>query len=536
MMSHIDQKKFALSLSVRGLALGLEILLIIVLVPKLVKSTSPVDLSDVALGTTIGVYLFLAYLGERLYHNCLQGSIRSLRLFVFDELGKKDTSALAHLDRNRLIYQLDQDCSHIPKGFMKSQDLIIDTVLLAINFVIIFHFSTMLFFTTLGAAGLVILLAISRRASLKHTHDQLQDSASEVHSLIRFGATHPHQIMRDGMWLRVSTIFSERLGTRLEKENAFHHEKTLISAVFSLIASGYVWVLINSSGLSSVAGVSAVGLFLRLIPRLFHVQKYLILFQTAQSSLHSIENFLGRLNAAKLSEREAIHSIELKSANFLNNGEELFQKPVDLVFQRNRFYGMIGASGTGKSVLIEAIAGFRVPEQGTILVNSKSEISSAHAIQLVSLRAPIYPLSVRENIILQAVYKEDRFNQITERCGISRQWLDQDSLSLDHLSQGERQRLILARAIYQNPNVLLVDEGLSSLDFILEAQMLSLLREEAASRIVILITHRVELVRGCQNLVMVEDEGVQSGSWDELMKKQGSFLKLFSEREGLKVL
>jgi molybdate transport system permease protein len=196
--------------------------------------------------------------------------------------------------------------------------------------------------------------------------------------------------------------------------------------------------------------------------------------------------------------------------------------------------GMLGASGSGKSMTLRSIAGLEKPERGRVVLNHRVLLDTAAGIDvppaqrrigIVFQEYALFPhLTVRENIAF-GLHGQPSAKQ-TERVAYWSGMMQIGAL-LDNypgeLSGGQRQRVALARALAMEPEALLLDEPLSALDPHLRRQMEEQLRDvlNQYHGVAIFVTHdRDEAFRSCENLVVLSNGGVAlDGSKYEIFRQ-----------------
>ncbi|NVO19182.1 MAG: ABC transporter ATP-binding protein [Bacteroidetes bacterium] len=200
----------------------------------------------------------------------------------------------------------------------------------------------------------------------------------------------------------------------------------------------------------------------------------------------------------------------------------------DICFSINRsdYFMLLGVSGAGKSVLLEIIAGLVTPDSGTIQLggNDITHTKIQHRkIGLVFQDHAIFPhMTVYENIayplhglVKNAKEKKEIISDIASKLGITG-LLDRKP---SRLSGGELQRVSLARALVQKPEILLLDEPLASLDSLLKSELRSLLRQlNRWGQTIIHVTHDYEEAISLGNIIAVMHKGeiLQSGTPSEV--------------------
>ena len=205
---------------------------------------------------------------------------------------------------------------------------------------------------------------------------------------------------------------------------------------------------------------------------------------------------------------------------------------------------LVGATGSGKSTLARLIAGLLQPTGGIIRFDGYPLTAIPRSVAVSSLamvqqEIAIYSMTIRENLCLWRTDLED--DQLLEACrdaqllGAIEALPDGLNSKLAeggrNLSGGQRQRLELARALLQEPTILILDEATSALDAETEKRVEVALRRRACTQIV--VAHRLSTVRDA-DLILVLDQGeiVQRGRHDELISDpEGAYAKLLAEAD-----
>lgn len=206
---------------------------------------------------------------------------------------------------------------------------------------------------------------------------------------------------------------------------------------------------------------------------------------------------------------------------------------------------VVGASGSGKSTLARLIAGLLQPSGGAILFDGYPLTAlprpvAVASIAMVQQEIAIYGMSIRDNLCLwRKDLTDDQLLEVSREAEL----LDViealpdglDTLLAEggrNLSGGQRQRLELARALLQDPSILILDEATSALDAETEERVEDALRRRACTQIV--VAHRLSTVRDA-DLILVMDRGhvVQRGRHAALMADaEGLYARLLAEGEG----
>ena len=234
-------------------------------------------------------------------------------------------------------------------------------------------------------------------------------------------------------------------------------------------------------------------------------------------------------------------NIDLNNVRFkyTENGPNIVDG-LSLSINPGEYVAFVGKSGCGKSTLIKLMLGFIKPDEGAIYydnmdIDSLDKQSLRRSIGVVMQNGKLFAGDVLSNITISAPWltEEDAW-KAAEMAG-----MDEDirlmpkgmytmvSEGSGGISGGQRQRLIIARALAPNPNILIFDEATSALDNITQKKVTESLNNLDCTRIV--IAHRLSTIRECDRIIAL-DKGkiVEQGSYDELMEKGGYFAELVS--------
>lgn len=216
--------------------------------------------------------------------------------------------------------------------------------------------------------------------------------------------------------------------------------------------------------------------------------------------------------------------------------------PIDLRVAAGQRLALVGCSGSGKSTLARLLAGLERPCSGRLLLDGQrlEEIPRAvrvGSIALVQQEVQLYGVSVRDNLTLwNPAIPQESLEEACRDAQILSDILELpqgfDTVLLEggrSLSGGQRQRLEIARALLQNPSILILDEATAALDAITEQHVLQALRRRACTQI--MIAHRLSAIRDAdQILVMEAGQVVQQGRHGELLTDaSGTYAKLVGQ-------
>ncbi len=228
-------------------------------------------------------------------------------------------------------------------------------------------------------------------------------------------------------------------------------------------------------------------------------------------------------------------AIEFVAADFGYEAGCPVLKDITLTIPRGKMTALIGASGAGKTTLVDLIPRFYDPTRGHILIDGRdlrsfSIKSLRERMAIVSQDTFIFNASVRYNIAygLETVSDEQVWNAARQANALD------FILEMPHqfetmlgdrgvrLSGGQRQRLAIARALLRDPEILVLDEATSALDSISERLIQQSLEDISQGRTVIAIAHRLStIIRADKVVVLEQGQIVEQGTYQELLNLRG---------------
>ncbi|MDP3447241.1 MAG: ABC transporter ATP-binding protein [Eubacteriales bacterium] len=240
-------------------------------------------------------------------------------------------------------------------------------------------------------------------------------------------------------------------------------------------------------------------------------------------------------------------SIELRDVSFSFEGEGTpFVEHLNLKIRRGDKIAVVGLNGGGKTTLIKLLCGLYCPQKGIILINGESATMLASNVRFAFFSAvfqdgTFFPFSIAENVSLQPKSETDldRVMDCLHQVGLDQMInvfdkgihsvlskdIDADGIVL---SGGQRQKLLMARAMYKNAPVWLLDEPASFLDPPSESKLYQLLTTTSKEKTIVFISHRLTSARFCDRIVLLQNGKVaESGSHDELMDKNEIYAHLY---------
>jgi ABC-type multidrug transport system fused ATPase/permease subunit len=219
-------------------------------------------------------------------------------------------------------------------------------------------------------------------------------------------------------------------------------------------------------------------------------------------------------------------------------------RDVDLVIRRGECLGLVGPSGAGKSTLVDLLLGVLEPTRGRLTVDGRDIRVGLRSWQSRIGYVPQTPFflddTLRRNIAFgfpDAEIDESRLDAALRTARLDDLVASLPS-GLDtrvgergvRLSGGERQRVAIARSLYREPEVLVLDEATAALDSLSEREVQEAIDRLRGHTTVVVIAHRLSTVRGCDRLVYIAEGRVAGvGAWDDLLDRHPDFRAMVLE-------
>jgi len=221
--------------------------------------------------------------------------------------------------------------------------------------------------------------------------------------------------------------------------------------------------------------------------------------------------------------------------------DETVLKEVSFTIPRGKAVAFVGSSGAGKTTMVDILLGLLTPAEGSVTVDGKNIETNLSAWQRNIGYIPQSIYLADENLRCNIAFglPEDEIDEGLIENAVElaqlKHLVNQLPEGLDtmvgengvRLSGGQRQRIGIARALYHNPQVLVMDEATSALDNITEREISSALDALKGDRTIIMIAHRLTTVKNCDTLYLMEEGQItNSGTYEELLKTSSEFKKM----------
>ena len=383
------------------------------------------------------------------------------------------------------------------------------------------------------------LLAVTVNKELRVNSYKIADATKEQLRALQEGLGSIRDLLLDGSQSTYIDIYrrADRPQRLLQAKNSYlssfpRYSLEALGMVVISMLGGFL-VVQKGSGAAVIPTLGALALGAqRLLPALQQVYGGWAALKSYNADMYGVLNMLNQPLPKiidKITPLAFEKKIVLKNVSFrYTEQSELILNNIDVDIQHGQRIGLIGATGSGKSTMIDVIMGLLPPTEGDLLVDGRKINNESESNLIESWRATIAHVpqsiyladtSIAENIafgVPKAKIDLERVQLAAQQAQISSFVESSDQGYNSHvgergirLSGGQRQRIGIARALYKQANILVFDEATSALDTNTEKSVMTAINSLSSQLTIILIAHRLSTVAGCDKVIELSKGKVQ---------------------------
>lgn len=500
--------------------------------------------------------LFL-YLANFFLAPVRNGIIASLRNDVYQKMLNLPLSYYSDEKKGDLMSKMSNDVMQVESGMVAFQRFLREPIQVVLFLFGLFFISWKLSLVVLLLLPMSVLFVSVIGKGLKRTSKKAQGQLGQVLSVVEETLTAIKLIKGFAAestftksFKKYNKRFYELRNRQIRKSSASSPiSETIGIAVFAVV----MWIGGNIvfDSEDGIRGATLITFLMYMWGLLSPLKSFIGAINNLQVSMVSMDRLDEILKADEKSERiggEIIDSfkkeIRLKNVRFKYENEEVL-KDVSLTIPKGKTVALVGHSGSGKSTLADLLPRFYNVTKGSILIDNKNindiNVQSLRKLTgIVTQDSILFNDSVRNNLSLGVQgLTEDEFLKALSIANAKEFVMDLEN-GLDttigegggKLSGGQRQRLCIARAVLQNPPLLILDEATSALDTKSEKLVQEALEKVMHGRTALVIAHRLSTVKNADTIVVM-NQGVivEEGSHEELYAQKSYYYKLCSMQE-----
>ena len=295
--------------------------------------------------------------------------------------------------------------------------------------------------------------------------------------------------------------------------------KSIFELIIFLVVFGMILILVltdNEALLISYLSVSAISIY-KIIPTLNKLSNSFQGVQYFSRPLKEIVDYLKiDQESYQIKTTKNFNTISYKNYSF-NYEFDMIIENVYFKIRKNDFIGIFGPSGSGKSTFIKLISGLMSPNKGEVLIDDEkiNSLELRNYFSYVPQESIILDEDVFCNISLEfehSMIDKNKVLEILKKVDLFEKFKENLNSSLGEsgikISGGQKQRIAIARALYHNKRVLILDESTSNLDVKTEARIIDLLKKLSSEIVIIIISHKKSSLEKCNIIYEINNKSI----------------------------
>lgn len=322
---------------------------------------------------------------------------------------------------------------------------------------------------------------------------------------------------RKNFFLRRYKHYQDQFNSGLAEHQVMQQLPGRLIEVFAVLGL-FILVAFNYyAGTASSVPVILIGGFIaaayKIIPGIVRILNSMEQVRTYAFTVKDLVTELKQITPEAEQHHLPLETIAFEKTGFSYENEKVLQD-FSMQIKKGEFVGLSGLSGKGKTTVINILLGFLQPESGNVLVNGKRTVARERQscwsrISYIKQQSFFIHDSLRNNITLEEGFEIEKLKRVLQVTGTDR-IADEHPQGIDtvlaengkNISGGQRQRIAIARALYKEADLIILDEPFNELDRVSEDRLLDHFRSLAhAGKMVLLITHNRESLSFCNKII-----------------------------------
>lgn len=477
-----------------------------------------------------------------------QKLVDRLRKQIFEQLQALSLGYFSKTHSGELLNTLTSEIGRLQSAFSLLSFIVTRSLTLGVYIFLMFRLSWQLSVVSLAlfgllAVGLSSFIVRIRNASsgVSISNGRFTSVAMEFINGIRTVQAFATQDFERKRFYQAS---ADVVDASMQASRGFAMVRPLAEALATTVLVGMIilalTVFVRNGIMQTASLLTFLFILFRLVPALHEINGTRAAMSSYWGSLNNIKELLTTDNKPYLKDGQRQFAglqtaIAFEAVEFGYDSQQPVLNNINLTIKQGEMTALVGASGAGKTTLVDLIPRFYDPTRGRILIDGvdirEFQINSLRRrFAIVSQDTFIFNTNIRDNIAYGSEGATD--DEIVEvaRLANALEFIQEMPEGFAtrlgdrgvRLSGGQRQRIAIARAILRNPEILILDEATSALDSISERLIQTSLEKLAEGRTVIAIAHRLStIIRADKVVVMEQGHVVEEGSYQALLDQRG---------------